>query len=85
MDQIFFDLVPTAQLSYVDRTLAQLIADVTALRGTRDLAPLPVLGVPGWYPGNERAEYYDDRNYFRPGRLHQSEPQRCDAGAGGVA
>ena len=85
VDQDFFDLVPTAQLSYVDRTLAQLIADVTALRGTRDLAPLPVLGVPGWYPGNERAEYYDDRNYFRPGRLHQSAPQRRDAGAGGVA
>jgi hypothetical protein len=27
-----------------------------------------VLGVPGWYAGNEREEFYDDKDYFRPAR-----------------
>jgi len=83
VDQDFLDLAPMAQLSCVDRMLAQRIADADALRGTRDLAPLPVLGVPGWYPGNERAEYYDDRDYFRPGRMYRSAPQRRNTSARG--
>ena len=29
---------------------------------------LPVLGVPGWWPQNEMANFYDDVSYFRPGR-----------------
>ena len=32
----------------------------------RSLAPLPIFGYPGWFPGSERAEFYDDTRYFRP-------------------
>ena len=28
--------------------------------------PLPVLGVPGWWPANEQAGWYDDAGVFRP-------------------
>jgi hypothetical protein len=28
--------------------------------------PLPVLGVPGWWPGNENFSFYDDSLVFRP-------------------
>lgn len=28
--------------------------------------PLPVLGVPGWWPANEDARFYDDPQVFRP-------------------
>ena len=28
--------------------------------------PLPVLGVPGWWPANEDAGFYDDKQVFRP-------------------
>ena len=28
--------------------------------------PLPVLGVPGWWHGNEEPGFYDDRDVFRP-------------------
>lgn len=28
--------------------------------------PLPVLGVPGWWPGNEAPGFYDDAEVFRP-------------------
>lgn len=56
------------QVARVDNLVAQRIAGAGALQRPRDLAPVPVLGVPGWCAGNEHAEYYDDRDYFRPGR-----------------
>jgi hypothetical protein len=30
--------------------------------------PLPLLGVPGWWPANETPEFYDDLQVFRPPR-----------------
>ena len=33
---------------------------------SRPFAPLPVLGVPGWWPGNEDPSFYDDAAVFRP-------------------
>ncbi len=35
-------------------------------------APLPVLGVPGWWPGNEDREFYADAAVFRPARSPRS-------------
>jgi Protein of unknown function (DUF3025) len=32
------------------------------------LLPLPVLGVPGWWPANEDAGYYADTSVFRPAK-----------------
>jgi len=32
----------------------------------RQHLPLPVLGVPGWWPANERPDFYDDKAVFRP-------------------
>ena len=37
----------------------------------RDLSPLPLLGVPGWWDANSEAAFYDNTDYFRPGRLRQ--------------
>ena len=31
----------------------------------RDLAPLPIYGIPGWDPGNESPDFYEDKRYFR--------------------
>jgi hypothetical protein len=30
--------------------------------------PLPVLGVPGWWPDNESPDFYEDVAVFRPAR-----------------
>jgi hypothetical protein len=35
---------------------------------TKPFAPLPVLGVPGWWPANESPTFYDDPLVFRPRR-----------------
>jgi len=45
----------------------------TALLSTEELtsrlfAPLPVLGIPGWWPENEAPAFYDDPAVFRTGR-----------------
>jgi hypothetical protein len=48
---------------------ARVASWITVISGTRDLAPVPVLGVPGWCAENEQADYYDNMAYFRPGRL----------------
>ncbi len=32
------------------------------------LAPLPIFGYPGWFPGNELEAFYRDERYFRPFR-----------------
>ena len=57
-----------ALLRSVDGRLANRLADPQALQTTRHLAPVPVLGVPGWWVDNAKAGYYDDTGYFRPGR-----------------
>ncbi|MBI1398411.1 MAG: DUF3025 domain-containing protein [Betaproteobacteria bacterium] len=49
----------------LDASAARIIG---ALATPRDLAPLPVLGIPGWWPDTDRREFYDDSSYFRPGR-----------------
>jgi hypothetical protein len=37
---------------------------------TKPFMPLPVLGVPGWWPANEAPDFYGDERVFRPHRLH---------------
>ena len=61
-------LPPAVQLAQVDAQLAALVADPQFMLSTRQLAPLPVLGIPGWCAENAVAAYYEDTVYFRPGR-----------------
>ena len=56
------------QLAQVDQMLAQRIADPVQFLRPLDLAPVPLLGFPGFTADNECADYYDDQRYFRPGR-----------------
>src|SRR5262249_29610142 len=60
---------PMSELAaYVNVRLAHWLGDRRAFSATRDLAPVPVLGVPGWCDDNEREEYYDDAEQFRSPR-----------------
>jgi hypothetical protein len=59
------------QLAVIDAAVAAHLSDPARLAATRELAVVPVLGVPGWCAGNERESYYDDVDYFRPGRSRQ--------------
>jgi Protein of unknown function (DUF3025) len=37
--------------------------------GAKPFTPLPVLGVPGWWPANEDPAFYADVGVFRPKRV----------------
>ena len=46
---------------------AWVAADLNAARlAAKPFTPLPVLGVPGWWPENENFSFYDDPLVFRP-------------------
>ncbi|MEZ5658568.1 MAG: DUF3025 domain-containing protein [Burkholderiaceae bacterium] len=47
----------------IDALLAEAIARGAPWREA--LPPMPVLGVPGWWPANESADFYDDPTVFR--------------------
>jgi hypothetical protein len=51
-----------------DACAAAWLAALPAQATPREMAPLPIFGYPGWLPGGERPEFYDDERYFRPFR-----------------
>ncbi|MGH8633628.1 MAG: DUF3025 domain-containing protein [Burkholderiales bacterium] len=59
------------QLAALDSRVAATISAPANLTAPRELAVVPVLGVPGWHPDNGREEFYDDADYFRPGRVRE--------------
>jgi hypothetical protein len=77
--------VPPALLAQPAATIAarldgRLAQAVDRLQDPRALAPLPVLGIPGWWPANEAPAFYDDTRYFRPGRHVRPRTPGSDPG-----
>jgi hypothetical protein len=64
----FFTWPQAEQLAHLDEKLAQFWSNAENCRSTRELAPVPLLGVPGWCAENNAASYYDNTAYFRSGR-----------------
>lgn len=64
-----FMAVPLArQLEALDAQVATRIGNACSPLTTRDLTPVPVLGIPTWCADNEDERYYDNATYFRPRR-----------------
>ena len=68
VEQEFFSLPPAQQMAHLDNLLSDYLSAPEHCRSTRDLAPVPLLGVPGWAADNDCAAYYDNASYFRSGR-----------------
>jgi hypothetical protein len=68
VEPAFFRWPLAQQLAHLDSQLANHLAAPEHCRSTRDLSPVPLLGVPGWAADNDSAAYYDNSDYFRPGR-----------------
>ena len=62
----FFELDKIQQYQRLDSVLAEKIRENNSLADSRHLSPLPVLGVPGWHAENQNAEFYQNKDYFRP-------------------
>jgi hypothetical protein len=69
------------QIAELDMRVAARIADPLEFLSPRQLAPLPVLGVPDWCAENATSSYYDNADYFRPAPLASPQlplqPPRC--------
>lgn len=68
VERAFFGWPKNRQLAHLDRLLADYLDDPQHCHSTRELSPVPLLGVPGWTPDNESAAFYDNTSYFRAGR-----------------
>lgn len=55
-----------SSLASADAWLAQALTPEAL--ASKPFTPLPVLGVPGWWPANADPAFYDDARVFRPAR-----------------
>ncbi len=62
----FMALPLARQLAEMDGKIAARIGSVQSPLATRDLTPVPLLGIPDWCPDNEDERYYNNAAYFRP-------------------
>ena len=63
----YFEWDAAARDAWLDEAVSAALLDTDALT-SRMFAPLPVLGIPGWWPENESPAFYDDVSVFRTGR-----------------
>ena len=77
----YFALERECRQRWLDDTVARSLAEQPL--GTDWFTPLQVLGVPGWWPGQD-ADFYADATVFRPPRVHQdSSKQTATAASSG--
>ena len=61
-------LMLISELLDSDTMEAQAVATLESIASPRQLAPLPIQGIPGWDAANAHAAYYANREIFRPAR-----------------
>ena len=57
--------VDAALTAVVDRALVTHFKDRSRFPNAKAMAPMPVLGVPGWHARTDEEAFYDDRKHFR--------------------
>jgi DUF3025 family protein len=55
----------TRDVAEADRLLAAHFSDRLRFPSPKAMAPMPVLGVPGWHPDTSTESFYDDAKHFR--------------------
>jgi hypothetical protein len=65
VDERFFALPAESQAAHADHHLAAHFADRSRFPSAKAMAPMPVLGVPGWHPDTGSESFYDDPVHFR--------------------
>lgn len=64
VDEAFFALGAEAQREVIDESVAACFATREKVVGL-NFSPVPLLGVPGWWEGNEDMAFYSNTRYFR--------------------
>ena len=81
----FFGWGSERQLAHLDGLLAEYLSEPSHCLSTRELTPVPLLGVPGWTDANEDAAYYDNKDYFRSGRHRRAQRPPLNTAPSSVA
>lgn len=85
VEQAFFSWPLACQLAHLDELLAEYLLAEEHCRSTAELTPVPLLGVPGWAAENEYAAFYDNTDYFRPGRTSRAHATPLNTAPSNVA
>lgn len=67
VDAALLQQTTETQVEYLDAVAARWLQDDANLASTRNLHPVPILGVPGWDLRNALPQFYEDSHYFRAG------------------
>jgi hypothetical protein len=65
VDELFFMLPLEAQVARADTLAAAHFAQRARFPSPKAMAPMPVLGVPGWHFAAQDEAFYDDPDHFR--------------------
>lgn len=68
VDESHLNKSMTERLAFIDEQLAAIFTTGEQYTQPRELNPFPILGMPDWHSDNSVESYYDNRDYFRPGR-----------------
>ena len=64
---LFVNIPADTALAPLDTAISEIWRQ-QKISAPASLFPMPVLGIPGWWPANEMAEFYADERVFRPPR-----------------
>jgi Protein of unknown function (DUF3025) len=73
VDEGFHAQPLAARIAALDTHVAGKIG---CLSSARDLTAVPLLGIPGWYAGNEDESFYGNTGYFRPRPANRASDRR---------
>jgi len=66
VNEAFFDQSGETVVQTLDSGLAQMVLNDEILKSTACLSPIPLMGIPGWWPGAKQDSiFYDDPGVFR--------------------
>jgi len=68
VDELFHALPVEAQVPRVDELLARHFASRARFASPKSMAPMPILGVPGWHFAAQDEAFYCDKEHFRGSR-----------------
>jgi hypothetical protein len=67
LDDSWLEKPRATLLQMLDEMLADRLLEGSILDSPASLSPLPLMGIPGWWPPHEQNEnFYADRQVFRP-------------------
>jgi Protein of unknown function (DUF3025) len=68
VDGPFLSLATVDQVNRADAHVARHFSERANFPRARSMAPMPVLGIPGWHPSTSTQSFYDDPVHFRKQR-----------------